>query len=232
MANIQVKLRRGTEAEHDTTNGGFTGAEGEVTVDTTNNTLRVHDNSTAGGIRLAKLSEANVQSDWNETDTSSTAFILNKPSITAAPTGTVTAFAGSTAPTGYVLCDGSEYSETTEAALFAVLGSTYNTGGETANHFRVPDLRGRVVAGMGGSLLSGTDALADTGGASTHTLTENEMPSHSHGIGGFANDMNLGTSSFRLSPTVTSIGETKETGGDQAHNNVQPTIILNYIIKT
>ena len=227
MANIQVKLRRGTEAEHDTTNGGFTGAEGEVTVDTTNNTLRVHDNSTAGGIRLAKLSEANVQSDWNETDTSSTAFILNKPSITAAPTGTVTAFAGSTAPTGYVLCDGSEYSETTEAALFAVLGSTYNTGGETANHFRVPDLRGRVVAGMGGSLLSGTDALADTGGASTHTLTENEMPSHSHGIGGFANDMNLGTSSFRLSPTVTSIGETKETGGDQAHNNVQPTIILN-----
>jgi len=232
MANIQVKLRRGTEAEHDTTNGGFTGAEGEVTVDTTNNTLRVHDNSTAGGIRLAKLSEANVQSDWNETDTSSTAFILNKPSITAAPTGTVTAFAGSTAPTGYVLCDGSEYSETTEAALFAVLGSTYNTGGETANQFRVPVVRGRVVAGMGGSLLIGTDAFADTGGASTHTLTENEMPSHSHGIGGFANDMNLGTSSFRLSPTVTSIGETKETGGDQAHNNVQPTIILNYIIKT
>jgi len=57
MANIEVKLRRGTAAEHDTTNGGFTGAEGEVTVDTTNDTLRVHDGSTAGGIRLAKLSE-------------------------------------------------------------------------------------------------------------------------------------------------------------------------------
>lgn len=57
MPNIQVKLRRGTEAEHDTTNGGFTGVEGEVTVDTTNDTLRVHDGSTAGGIRLAKLSE-------------------------------------------------------------------------------------------------------------------------------------------------------------------------------
>ncbi len=57
MANIQVKLRRGTSAEHDTTNGGFTGVEGEVTVDTTNDTLRVHDGSTAGGIRLAKLSE-------------------------------------------------------------------------------------------------------------------------------------------------------------------------------
>ena len=53
MANIEVKLRRGTDTEH----SSFTGAEGEVTVDTTNNTLRVHDNSTAGGIRLAKLSE-------------------------------------------------------------------------------------------------------------------------------------------------------------------------------
>jgi len=53
MPNISVQLRRGTDTEH----SSFTGAEGEVTVDTTNNTLRVHDNSTAGGIRLAKFSE-------------------------------------------------------------------------------------------------------------------------------------------------------------------------------
>ena len=54
MPNISVQLRRGTDTEH----SSFTGAEGEVTVDTTNDTLRVHDGSTAGGIRLAKLSEA------------------------------------------------------------------------------------------------------------------------------------------------------------------------------
>ena len=54
MANIEVKLRRGTDTEH----SSFTGAEGEVTVDTTNDTLRVHDGTTAGGVRLAKLSEA------------------------------------------------------------------------------------------------------------------------------------------------------------------------------
>ena len=53
MPNISVQLRRGTDTEH----SSFTGAEGEVTVDTTNDTLRVHDGSTAGGIRLAKLSE-------------------------------------------------------------------------------------------------------------------------------------------------------------------------------
>ena len=53
MPNIEVKLRRGTDTQHNS----FTGAEGEVTVDTTNDTLRVHDGTTAGGIRLAKLSE-------------------------------------------------------------------------------------------------------------------------------------------------------------------------------
>jgi len=257
MPNISVQLRRGTDTEH----SSFTGAEGEVTVDTTNNTLRVHDNSTAGGIRLAKLSEAGLSAianlsvlgnvsgasavpvavDIKDDDTMATASatsLATSESIKAyvdsnagIPTGTVSAFAGNTAPTGYVLCDGSAVNRTTQAALFAVIGTTYGVG-DGSTTFNLPDLRGRVVAGMGGSLSSGTDALADTGGASTHTLTENEMPSHSHGIGGIANDMNLGTSSFRLSPTVSSIGDTKETGGDQPHNNVQPTIILNYIIKT
>jgi len=261
MANIQVKLRRGTEAEHDTTNGGFTGAEGEVTVDTTNDTLRVHDGSTAGGVRLAKLSEAGLSAIANlsvlgnvsgasavpvavdikdedaMTSDSATALATQQSikayvdSNAAIPTGTVSAFAGSSAPNGYALCDGSAVNRTTQAALFAVIGTTYGSGNGSTT-FNLPDLRGRVVAGMGGSLLSGTDAVGDTGGASTHTLTEDEMPSHSHGIGGIANDMNLGTSSFRLSPAVTSIGDTKETGSDQPHNNVQPTIILNYIIKT
>lgn len=57
MPNIQVKLRRGTAAEHDTTSGGFTGVKGEVTVDTTNDTIRVHNGTTTGGVRLAKHSE-------------------------------------------------------------------------------------------------------------------------------------------------------------------------------
>lgn len=58
---IQVKFRRGSAGQH----GSFTGANGEITVDTTNKTLRVHDGVTVGGIRLAKYSEAaaaNLQS--------------------------------------------------------------------------------------------------------------------------------------------------------------------------
>ena len=50
---IQIQFRRGTSAEHET----FTGAPGEITVDTTNNTLRVHDGQTPGGTTLAKRSE-------------------------------------------------------------------------------------------------------------------------------------------------------------------------------
>ena len=341
MANIEVKLRRGTEAEHDTTNGGFTGAEGEVTVDTTNNTLRVHDNSTAGGIRLAKHSEVGLSAianfsvlgnvsgasavpvavdikDEDAMTSDSATALATQQSIKAyvdsnagIPTGTVSAFAGSTAPTGYVLCDGSEYSETTKAALFAVISTTYNTGGETANHFRVPDLRGRVVAGLGDNLIdvfaivngavtsnanvvvdgnvgtievgmavsgSGigagvtvqtvtdqnnivlssavtladnvrltftrTDVLGDTGGAKTHALTEAEMPSHHHKTDGTdsgnkhavrkGSDAIIdGTSSTVSANDADYIAGSKTgtAGGGSAHNNVQPTIILNYIIK-
>ena len=56
MPNIQVKLRRGTTAQH----AGFTGAEGEVTVDTDKETLVVHDNATAGGHELLKGDNANL----------------------------------------------------------------------------------------------------------------------------------------------------------------------------
>jgi|13_taG_2_1085334.scaffolds.fasta_scaffold00090_43 microcystin-dependent protein len=152
------------------------------------------------------------------------------------PTGTVSAYAGSTAPTGYVLCDGSQYNQVgTYAALFAVLSTTYNTGGETANHFRVPDLKGRAIAGMGGSLLSGTDAVADTGGAKEHTLTaaESGLPDHTHDIPVEVTTSDSGSSIQRRNSSTYDPNTPTTTGADasSAHNNVQPTMILNYIIK-
>lgn len=60
MSNKRVQFRRGTTAEHTTTGGGFTGAAGEVTVDTTNTSIRVHDNSTAGGIETARADLSNI----------------------------------------------------------------------------------------------------------------------------------------------------------------------------
>lgn len=80
-----------------------------------------------------------------------------------APSGTVAMFAGSSAPTGWLLCDGSAVSRSTYAALFTAIGTAWGVGNGTTT-FNVPDLRGRVPTGVDGS-----HALAATGGALTGT---------------------------------------------------------------
>jgi len=109
-------------------------------------------------------------------------------------TGTVLPFAGAASPTGWLLCYGQAVSRVTYAALFAVIGTTYGAG-DGSTTFNVPDLRGRVAAGMdnmGGTAAnrltnSGTGnpgvngaTLGATGGADRHTLGAAEMPSHTH----------------------------------------------------
>ena len=173
------------------------------------------------------------------------------------PAGSVIPYAGASAPTGFLLCDGSNVSRTTYATLFAVIGTTYGAG-DGSSTFALPDLRGRVVAGqddMGGASadrltdqtggLNG-DTLGDTGGSETHTLTTAQLASHTHSFSDtdtitamtFLNDGlgvnrgGSGQSSSSNSISVSISGTTGSTGGGSAHNNVQPTIILNYIIRT
>lgn len=145
----------------------------------------------------------------------------------SAPVGEVTAFAGSSAPTGWLLCDGSAVSRTTYAALFAIIGTTYGAGNGSTT-FNLPNLKGRVIVGKD-SAQTEFDALAETGGAKTHTLSTTEIPSHTHPVNyGGAVAVNNGS---QVGVRVDGSNNTSATGGGGAHNNLQPYLVLNPIIK-
>jgi microcystin-dependent protein len=107
------------------------------------------------------------------------------------PTGAVLPFVGSSAPTGWLIADGSFVSKTTYADLFAVTGHAFNGGVDPADGtFKLPDLRQRFPMGKAASGTGGT--LGGTGGAVDHTHTG---PSHSHGLSGGIVSSGAGTSS-------------------------------------
>lgn len=153
-----------------------------------------------------------------------------------APTGVVLPFAGSAAPTGWLLCDGSAVSRTTYAALFTAIGTTYGSGNGSTT-FNLPDLGGRVPAGKEATATrlttagSGVDGatLGATGGAQTHTLTTAQMPAHTHSGGA---TVLFGGTAGSTSYVGNGSATTGSAGSGGAHNNTQPTIVLNYIIKT
>lgn len=148
------------------------------------------------------------------------------------------AFGEGSIPSGYLICDGVAVSRTTYVTLFTAIGTTFGVGNGSTT-FNVPDLRGRVPGGkddMGqGAANTITDTNADTlggeFGTEDHTLTEAEMPAHVHG--GIIDpavdndDVDIDGTGYGTNP-----GSTESTGGDGAHNNVQPTLFLNFIIKT
>jgi len=153
------------------------------------------------------------------------------------PTATILDYAGATAPGGYLLCDGSAVSRTTYSALYAIISTTYGTGNGTTT-FNVPDLRGRVTAGVGsvGTNAQPTLALAGSGGEQTHLLTgpESGIQAHTHTIGAesFIAGSTLNLQVFNgNSSAATLTGTTGPTNATTAHNNMQPYLAVNKIIK-
>lgn len=205
-------------------------------------------------------------------------------SMTSEPAGIVKEYGGATAPDFHVLADGSVYPRTgIYAALFAVYGTQYNTGGELSTEFRVPNRRGKtaVMVDPGDPNLN---ALGKVYGSKTHTLSVAETPSHNHGggTGGHSADhahsgstagegghthqgqassvqgvaAGSDTSVLKVWPNVPDEGVVNATyndgnhghafgtsgasadhshgigaqGGGAAHNNMQPSIAMNFII--
>jgi microcystin-dependent protein len=156
------------------------------------------------------------------------------PASASTPAGVVLPYAGSSAPTGYLLCGGQAVDRTTYATLFAVTGTVYGVGDGTTT-FNVPDLRGRVAAGldnMNGSAASRiTNAVSGINGTTLGASGgDQNLQSHSHSY--TAPNANTDTSGTGTMVTAGGSGSTTGTTGSGSSQNVQPTMMLNYIIKT
>ena len=149
----------------------------------------------------------------------------------SSPIGAMQAYGGDTAPEGWLICDGSLVSRTTYSELFAVIGETYGAG-DGSTTFGLPNLNGRVIIGMD---VNNDYGLGDEGGEETHTLTIDEIPSHSHSFKDFWNNVSIGSGSYKANLACWSgsgaTWGTNNSGGGLAHNNMQPYLVCNYIIK-
>ncbi len=167
-------------------------------------------------------------------------FSVTPPGADALPqTGTIVPWPSAVIPQGWLICDGRPVSRTDYKSLFAVIGTVYGAG-DGAGTFNLPDLRGRTVVGLdnmgGGSANVITDlagrTLGGKFGEEAHRLTVAEMPSHAHGY----NESPWFGARYdgHSSPLLTSqrAATTSSAGGDLAHNNLQPSMGLYWIVKS
>jgi microcystin-dependent protein len=166
--------------------------------------------------------------------------------------GEISMFAGNFAPRGWAFCHGQILSINQNQSLYSLLGTTY--GGDGRTTFALPDLRGRVAIHEGQGNGMTNRRWGQKLGTQTETLTIAQMPSHSHpatsttetavstspGEEGVGNGQHL-TSHFNafnaaatddktLGGSGSTTTTTGNTGGNQAHTNMQPSIAINYII--
>lgn len=169
--------------------------------------------------------------------------------IYAGLTGTILPTVATSAPTGWLLCDGSAVSRSTYANLYTLVGNAFGAG-DGSTTFNLPDLRGRSVIGVGtGSGLSAR-TRGQTGGTETHQLAAGEIPAHQHFM--FNTDVTLSAApnvtasqyvpmensttnnsgyDINGNSNVATVGLTSNTGGSGSHNNMQPFMALSYIIR-
>lgn len=181
--------------------------------------------------------------------------------IGQAMAGIIQMFAGSTPPTGWLVCDGSEQLVSDYPELAAVLENTWGTP-SSSDYFKLPDFRGRAPIGAGTGTGLTARAIGDTFGEETHTLIADEVPAHTHGsktlegtmrvVGWAGSATNAAVSGIvtvtannakdRTASSGSSMGaQTNKItaththtsfGGGGAHENMQPSAVVNFIICT
>jgi len=154
------------------------------------------------------------------------------------PAGTIIQSAAINVPGGWLDCNGQWLYKINYADLYDAIGNTY---GATDASFNVPDMRGRVGVGAGPGAALSLRTLGATGGEENHTLTTNEMPSHSHSLTRRSNPDDGAYDTGNLHQDESSAAttdradlglfNTNNTGSGDAHNNMQPFLVLRYFIK-
>jgi microcystin-dependent protein len=162
------------------------------------------------------------------------------------PVGAGMDYWGTTAPSGFIFPFGQAINRSTFSLLFAVMGTAYGAG-DGSTTFNLPDKRDRASFAKGN--MGGTPAnritnksggwngntLGASGGAEDHTLTVPQIPPHTHTVFGqnFGFDGSAPNQRVALNPTSGNANRTSDTtGGGEAHNNLPPGIVCNYIIFT
>jgi microcystin-dependent protein len=165
--------------------------------------------------------------------------------------GTIKYWPVATPPQYWLNCDGSAVSRTGQAALYALIGTTYGPG-DGSTTFNLPDLRGRVGLGVGqGSGLTNR-LLAAIGGEENHVLSVAELAAHTHTItvtvaphthsmgnvasftagSGYGVGTNTAPSGYTTyATTATATATAANTGSGTGHNTMPPFLVINFIIK-
>jgi microcystin-dependent protein len=155
--------------------------------------------------------------------------------------GEIRLFAGNFAPSGWAFCQGQLLPISQDEALFALIGTTYGGDGQTT--FALPNLSGRIPLHQGQGPGLSPRTIGEMAGTENVTLTSSQIPQHTHAL--HANSAAAtGTSpsgallaatsvaSYDTGPgsTAMAAGAVGNAGGSQPHNNMAPTLALNYII--
>jgi len=158
--------------------------------------------------------------------------------IVGVPSGAIEIYAGSSAPNGWLLCNGSNYNTTDYPNLYDAIGTTYGASGG-AGTFNVPDTRGRTIIGLGSNsdinTLGKNDGVSESSRSPRHNHTVTD-PGHSHGISAGYNLYSSGSAQQRTNqtndPNTTDSAATGITVGISGGALDTPAfIVLNHIIK-